>query len=110
MEHDAICPIVNKFAKDKLALRFRFAPQREYWFMTTTDDCDNTQDQYWSGVSLLHYAVHTATNAIRFSEAIPEAEVHRALWQAALEGSKGSRLMSSISAAARRLTHITTDE
>ena len=69
---------------------------------TAEADADNEDLTWWPRQALLHYAVLRTTNAARRSGRLAGQEAHRAIWQAALEGCKGSKLFSTIAEAGSR--------
>ena len=94
IEHYGRCPQVYKFARERLGIRCRFAPPWEYWLLAATDDSDNLQWHAWERMACLHYAVLRSTNVARVSSALSASEAQRALWQAAIEGAAGSKLLT----------------
>jgi cell division FtsZ-interacting protein ZapD len=68
----------------------------EYWTLTPPEDEDTKAEGWWQRLSLLHFAVLRTTNLARISGGINEDTVDRALWQAALEGAKGTQILKGI--------------
>ena len=102
VEHYVDCPQVVQFAKHRLHLTCRFGTRRQYWLMAAGDDPDNSEPSWWARQSLLHYAVSRTTNAARIAGGLAAHEAQPALWQATLEGCKGSRLGAAINTAGRK--------
>ena len=96
VEHYAQCRRVHEFATQRLHLHCRFARPLHYWMLATPDDNENIKHQWWERMALLHYAVLRTTNAARLCGGISSESVGRALWQATLEGAKGSNLLGAI--------------
>ena len=61
--------------------------------LAACSDVDTDQTTWWERMALLHYTVLRTTNAARIIGGLGPSEVPRALWQSALEGAKGSRLL-----------------
>ena len=96
LEHYSKCPTVHQFAKKRLHLKCRFAPAAAYWFFIAPNDAETTRHQWWDRMALLQYAVLRTTNAARISGSIQGEEAERALWQAALEGSRDSQVLRAV--------------
>ena len=94
LEQYGRCPQVYRFARVRLGLHCRFASSWEYWLLTATEDPDTCRDKWWERMAWLHYSVLRATNAARLCGGIGGDEAARALWEATLEGARGSNLLS----------------
>ena len=101
IEHYATCGVVVSFARRRLHLLFRFSRHMQYWMLAAPEDQETKEESWWARLSLLHYAVlRTITAASRQPCALSGDQADRALWQATLEGAKGSRLLDAILTAA----------
>ena len=94
LEHYGRCPQVHRFARARLGLGCRFAPPWEYWLLAATEDPDTQRGKWWERMAWLHYAVLRPTNAARQCGGLGSEDAARALWQAVLEGARGSSMLS----------------
>ena len=73
--------------------------------LAAPEDQETRAESWWARLSLLHYSVlRTITAASRQPCTLSGDQADRALWQATLEGAKGSRLLDAIISAAQ--THV----
>jgi len=89
IEHYLRCRVVRRFAAVRLGLHYE---PDEAWELLLLAKCPWRASQsrdLWALVALLHYVVYRTTNALRRSDPLPEAEVHRAFQQALVEGTRG---------------------
>jgi len=94
IEHYAQCPSLIAFARRRLQLNFRFSKHIQYWMLAAPEDQETQADGWWARLSLLQYAaLRTLTGASKTGALVAE-EADRALWQATLEGAKGTRLLN----------------
>ena len=90
VEHYGRCPVVWRFARERLQLRCRFSQPWEYWCLVAPEDFETARSSaWWERLALLHFAVLKVTNAARHRGILAEEEAPRALQQAAIEGARG---------------------
>lgn len=100
IEHYTRCSVVHLFASSRMQLRLRFARPLEYWMLTTPDDEESIQPMWWEKMALVLYAVLRTTNAARLRGGVRGETAERALWQAAIEGAKGTKILRTITTSA----------
>ena len=93
IEHYAQCPAIVDFAQRRLQITFRFSPPIHYWMLAAPEDQESRVDGWWSRLALLLFAVLRTTNLARIHGRLQGEQVDRALWQAAIEGAKGTSLL-----------------
>ena len=97
IEHYAQCPAIVDFARRRLHLQFRFSRHLHYWLLAAPEDQETKADGWWVRLSLLQYATLRTLNAARHRETLLHGEhADRALWQAALEGASGTRILEFV--------------
>lgn len=103
--HYRECRCAWEFARKYLAIVPKFARGKDIWCLTAPPDADSTRcPDYWTRVSLAHYAVMRATNALRMMPRMEgnderRMKVWRCLRAGLAEGVRDSPLL----ALARRL-------
>ena len=93
LEHYSDCPVVVSFARQKLDIHMKFSRRMHYWTLAATEDSETCQAGWWSRLALLEYAVCRTTNAARHTSRSTATQAAQALWQAALEGARGSNIL-----------------
>ncbi len=104
IEHYTRCSVVHLFASSRMQLRLRFARPLEYWILTTPDDEESIHPMWWEKMALVLYAVLRTTNAARLRGGVRRETAERALWQAAIEGAKGTNILRTITTSASTST------
>ncbi len=81
------------FVKRRLHILFRFSPPIHDWMLAAPEDQESRVEGWRPRLALLLFAVLRTTNLARIHGRLQGEQVDRALWQAAIEGAKGTSLL-----------------